>query len=150
MENIKLIVSEVDGILTDGTVPIDELGYTSNKSFFVGDFEEINQLKKKVDVVFISSDNQISYHLFRRKNIPFYWAKKDKFGTLLDVLRKYSVTAEEVVFIGAFLSDVKCATMVPNSFCPLGSNIKLSNICTSLSVPSGKGVLTDLYLRFFQ
>ncbi len=149
MEDIKLIVSEVNGVLTDGTNPIDELGNIPFKNFYIEDFEAINELKKKVKVVFISIDNCISYNLFRSKNIPFFWAPKDKYSILLEILRRYNVTLDETVYVAGTLSDVKCATTVPSSFCSFNSNNKLLDICSRLDVPSGKGVLTELYIRYF-
>ena len=149
MEGIKLIVSEVNGVLTDGTNPIDELGNIPFKNFYIEDFEAVNELKKKVKVAFISTDSCISYHLFRRKNIPFYWAPKDKYKILLEILRRYSVTLDEVAYVAGTLSCTKCVTTVPFSFCSSDSNKKLLDICTALEKPSGRGVLTDLYLRYF-
>lgn len=151
MDNIKLIVSEVNGVLTDGTNPIDELGNIPFKNFYIEDFEATNALKKKgIMVVFMSMDNCISYHLFRRKNLPFYWAQRDKYKTLLDILRRYNVTADEVLYVASTLSDIKCATTVPNSFCPLDSNKFLINRCTTLNANKGNGVLTELYLSYFK
>lgn len=115
MSNIKLIVSEVDGILTDGFSSIDELGNTLFKNFFTSEFEAVNKLKKFCPVVFMSNDNAISYNMCRRKNLPFFWAKRDKRSTLLQILRKYNVTAEDVLYIGSKLSDTKCINMIPKS-----------------------------------
>ena len=150
MENIKLIVSEVDGVVTDGKVPIDELGNVPFKNFNMEDFEAINELKKSCQFVFMSSDNNISYHLCRRKNIPFYWANtKPKRDILLDILRRYNISAEETIYIGSKLSDVECLNMIPFSFCPSNSNSKVLSIGNSLDAISGGGVITELFFRYF-
>ena len=151
MQDIKLIVSEVTGILTDGTNFIDELGNVPFKKLYLEDFEAVNELKRQgFKVVFLSTDNSINYHLFRRKNIPFYWAQKDKYKVLLEIVRRYNVTLDEVAYVASSISDIKCATTVPVSFCPPNSNVQLLNICTVLESKSGEGVLTDLYLRYFR
>jgi len=151
MQGIKLIVSVVNGILTDGTNFIDELGNVPFKKLYLEDFEAINELKRcGLKVVFLSSDNNISYHLFRRKNIPFYWAQKDKYKILLEIVRRYNVTLDEVLYVASSISDIKCATTVPISFCPLNANIKLLDVCTVLDRKFGEGVLTDLYFKYFR
>ena len=150
MENIKLIVSEIDGVITDGTVPIDELGNIPYKNFNLEDFEAINELKKSCRFVFISSDNQISYHLCRRKKIPFYWSHpKPKRDILLDVMRHYNVTADQTIYVGSKLSDIECMNMIPFSFCPNNSNSKLLSIGNTLNADSGKGILVELYFKYF-
>lgn len=142
MNNIKLIVSEVEGVITKGSSALDELGNTLFKDYYIADFEAINKLKEQgYIVVFISTDNTISYNLFRRKNIPFYWAKTDKLAILSSILMRYNVSADETIYIGSKLSDIPCMRMIPTSFCTnpfLGFDKFISK--------GGEGVLTELYL----
>jgi 3-deoxy-D-manno-octulosonate 8-phosphate phosphatase KdsC-like HAD superfamily phosphatase len=139
---IKLVVSVVDGVLTDGKVPIDELGNVQNKLYCLSDFEAINYLKKKgVIVVFLSSDNYINYHLFRRKNIPFYFCKnKDKYSTTVDILRRYGVLDDECLFIGSSLSDVKCMQMIKAAYCT-NEMIGFNKFYTE----KGSGIFTEVF-----
>lgn len=150
MKDLKLIVSEVEGVLTTGRQPIDELGNVPFKEYYTPDFEVINTIKSEIcPVVFISTDSAINYNLFRRKNIPFFWAKKDKVPILSEVLRRYSVTPEEVLYIGSKFSDIPCMNMVPTSV----STHKLSTYMnedgryTSLTTLPGHGVFVEIYLR---
>ena len=150
IDNIKLIVSEVDGVLTDGKVPIDELGNTNFKLFYQPDFEAINLIKSKYKIVFLSSDNSVTYHLMRRKNLPFFWSKKDKYKVFLEILRRYNVTAEEVIYVASKISDIACVTTVTLSFCPVNSNPKLISMCKVLNVRSGEGVFEELYWKYLK
>jgi len=145
MRSIKLIVSEIDGVLTSGADPIDELGNTVFKNFYTADFEAINKLKEQRVFVFLASDNTINYNLCRRKNIPFYWAKTDKISILSSILMRYNVTAEETVYIGSKLSDVPCMRMVPTSFC---TNPLLG--FSYFEAAPGQGIITELYLKYFK
>ena len=150
MDNIKLIVSEVDGVITDGLAPIDELGNIPFKNFYLEDFDSINELKKACNFVFLSSDNAINYNLFRNKKIPFYWAQlKSKKDILLGILRRYNVTPEETIYIGSKASDIECMKLVPLSFCPEDSPKSIASIGSTLSSKAGKGVLTELYFHYF-
>lgn len=145
-EKIKVIVSEVDGVLTDGALCIDELGNVPFKKFYGKDFEMINELKKTFTFVFLSVDNSISYHLCRRKNIPFYHTPKDKKEGLIKIMRKYRVTPEEVLYIGCSLSDLRCIQMIPFSLCTADavSDIKTVSYLV-LENFGGDGVLCEVY-----
>lgn len=149
MAEIKLVISEVDGVLTDGSITFDELGNVPFKKFFLDDFAAINKIKSKAPVVFISADNCISYHLMRRKNIPFYWDSKNRLSKIPEILMNYQVTKEEVLFIGAKLSDRECILAFPNSVCPSNANVGIKQYCTVLDTSCGQGVLAEVYFRYF-
>jgi 3-deoxy-D-manno-octulosonate 8-phosphate phosphatase KdsC-like HAD superfamily phosphatase len=118
------------------------------KSFNADDLEVVNKIKSNIPIVFISTDNAISYHFFRRKNIPFFWARKDKKEVFLQILRRYNVTAEDILFIGSKVSDVPCAHIAPLALCPVNVNDYLKKVATPLHSKSGEGVLTEVYLRY--
>lgn len=141
MNDIKLIVSEVDGVLTSGISSLDELSNTLFKNFYMPDFEAINKLKERYTFVFLSSDNCISYNLFRKKNIPFYWAKTDKLHILSSILMRYNVSADETIYIGSKISDIPCMRMIPTSYCTNG----LLGFPSFFTYP-GEGVLTEFYI----
>ena len=150
MTKIKLIVSEIDGIITDGTMFIDELGNIPYKNFCMEDFDSINKLKKECNFVFLSDDNRISYNDCRRRNIPFYWSKqKNKRDILLDIMRRYNVSPEETIYLGSKASDIECMKLVPLSFCPKSSSKLLASIGSKLETSPGKGVITELYFYYF-
>lgn len=119
-ENIKLIISEIDGIITNGKVWYDELGNVPIKEYDLASFEVINKLKEEFIFVFMSAHNEINYNLMRRKNIPFYWTKNKK-QTLLKILERYGVTADEVLYLGYSYSDMPCMSYIPISYCMHGS-----------------------------
>ena len=116
-EKIKIIVSEVDGIVTEGMDSIDTAGFKVMKSFYMKDFEAINEIKKHFKFIFLSRDPYVSVNLCRQKNIPFFY-DKDKIKALRIIMTKYGVTPDEVVYIGCTYSDIKCVEMVPISLCP--------------------------------
>ena len=146
MNNIKLIVSEFDGILTTGTSSIDELTNTLFKNIYIPDLEAINKLKALgLNVVFMSSDNAINYTFCRKKQLPFYWVKEDKISVLSSILMRYNVTADETIYVGSKLSDIPCMRMVPRSYCT--NNILGFN---SFYTDGGGGIFTELYLTILK
>ncbi len=145
-KKLKVIVSEVDGIVTEDLLHIDELGNVLFKGFCKKDFEIINELKKTFTFVFLSGDNSISYHLCRRKNIPFYHAPIDKKKTLIKIMHRYGASPEEVLYIGWSTSDLGCIQMIPFSVCPVDAinDVKTMSYCV-LNSFSGTGVLCEVY-----
>lgn len=143
---IKVIVSEVDGVITEDLSYVDELGNIPFKGFYRKDFEVINKLRKTFTFVFLSSDNSVSYHLCRRKNIPFYHAPKDKKEVLIRIMQRYGVTPDEVVYIGSSFSDLRCIQMVPFSLCPVDAVSDIKTVCYHvLESYGGGGVLCEVY-----
>ena len=143
----KIIVSEIDGILTSGDITIDEIGNVLYKTFNSKDFEAINELKKYFIVVFLSADNRINYNLCRRKNYPFYWGKneEEKYNRLIEILRRYSCTPDETVYVASMVSDRRCVQLIPESLCPDDAGEYLKNICfASFIKNSGKGIFSEL------
>lgn len=147
LKSIKLIVSEVDGVITDGTYPEDELGHVLYKVYQSKDFSAINRLKKNFKFVFLSDDNHVNYNMCKRKNIPFFWARneKEKCSKLGEILRRYGCTPDETVYIGSKMSDVGCCQTIPKSFCPEDAGHYLKEICwAEFTTQGGEGIMPEL------
>jgi len=144
---IKLIVSEIDGVITDGTWAEDEIGNILYKIYQSKDFDAINELRKDYKFVFLSEDNRVNYNMCRRKNISFYWGRneEEKFQKLSEVFRRYSSTPDETIYIGSKISDRKCCRLIPRSFCPDDAGQFLKDICwASFIEKGGNGILVEL------
>ena len=147
LKNIKLIVSEIDGVITDGTRAEDEMGHVLYKVYQSKDFSAINELKKNFKFVCLSDDNHINYNMCKRKNIPFFWARneKEKYDKLVGILRRYSCTPDETIYIGSKISDVKCCGMIPKSFCPDDAGHYLKEICwAEFTTKGAEGIMPEL------
>lgn len=144
IKNIKLIVSEVDGVITDGRVAIDEMSNVVFKNYYLRDFEAINSLKRKYTFCFLSSQNEVNYNLFRKKNIPFFWSKNSKITTLRYILNRYNYSATDLLYIGSSYSDKECLKLAEASVCPADSPSILYTVAHKLQTSSGNGVITEL------
>jgi 3-deoxy-D-manno-octulosonate 8-phosphate phosphatase KdsC-like HAD superfamily phosphatase len=97
-------------------------------------------------VVFIAADNKINYNLFRNKNIPFYYEPKNKKQALLQVFKRYSVSPDNVMYIGSNYSDLECMRQIPISVCAEDAVPELKNIAAlKLPIYGGDGVFAMLY-----
>lgn len=150
IKKVKVIVSAVDGIITEHLTPYDELGNVPFKHYYMKDFEAINYLKRAFKFVFVASDNSISYHLCRKRNIPFYWNDKNQKNSLISIMTKYQVTPEEMLFIGSTYSDIEGFRLIPLSLCPDDAVWMVKAMATEI-VPyvSGMGVLCGVHQLLF-
>ena len=144
--DIKIIVSEVDGVLTDGSVYRDELSNPVFKKYYSLDFEAINELKREYTVVFLSSDNAISYNLLRNKQLPFYHTKHSRKNVLYEILNRYATTAPELLYIGATYSDIDCMKLAQISTCSIDSPLDVQGTADFIiNKPAGTGIFSYVY-----
>lgn len=144
---IELIVSEIDGIITEHLVPMDEMGNVPFKEFYMKDFEAINMIKKLgYKFIFVAKDNRINYHLCRRMSIPFFWSEQGKKESFLAGLRRYNVSLENTLYIGSSYSDVELFKMAQISICPADAvtDTKAQSDVV-LKTNGGCGVLCEIY-----
>lgn len=144
---IKLIVSEIDGVITDGAHPEDEMGNVFYKTYQSKDFDAINELKKKYTFIFLSKDKRVNYNMCQRRNIKFQFARneEEKYKRLIELMRKYNCSPDEVIYIGAKISDRKCLQLVPKSFCPDDAGQYIKDLCWAhFTSTGGTGILAEL------
>ena len=148
--SIKLIVSEVDGVITDGTRAEDEMGHVLYKRYQSKDFSAINEIKKNFKFVFLSDDQHINYNMCRRKNIPFFYGRNDheKYNKLVEILKRYRCTPDETIYIASKVSDLKCVQLIPKSLCPADAGGYLFDKCwADFTRSGGQGIIAEcLYL----
>ena len=79
LTKIKLIVSELDGVITEGLTAYGEMNVPMFKQFCTKDFEAINLIKKMdYSFVFMSVDAAINMSMCRKRNIAFFQAERSK------------------------------------------------------------------------
>jgi len=145
-KNVKIIVSEIDGIVTEHLSGIGEMDTIMFKQYYMKDFDAINQIKSNCSFVFLSSDAAISLSMCRRRNIPFYYAERGKKDTLIQILRRYECTPENLLYVGCSYSDIDCMKLAEFSLCPEDSILQVKNI-SDYVIPTygGSGVLCNVY-----
>lgn len=143
---IQIIVSEVDGVITDGYTTLTESGMPLFKFFCMKDFEAINQLKRNFKFIFLSSDNYINHNAMRSKNINFYWAKTNKHEKLLEIMKRYKVQPENILYIGSVYSDIECMRIIPFSICASDAVNDVKEVAHEiLPMLGGEGILCSVY-----
>lgn len=118
--NIRLVVLDVDGTLTDGGIYIDNNGIESKK-FNVKDGAGI-VLAKNRGIEFMILTGRKSYCVEKRaeelKIKYIFQGIQDKLSFLKDFLYKEEISSEEVAYIGDDINDLSCINFVGFSACP--------------------------------
>ena len=151
-KNIEIIVSEVDGIITDDRNSTDTMNNILFKNYCAKDFDIINVIKPYYTVVFLVEDPTISYGVMRSKNIPFYFTKNKyelKVDILSKILNKYNTTPEHLLYIGSRMSDIECMHLSEFSVVANDSISPLRTIANYVSpAQGGHGVIASVYDLF--
>ena len=108
LSKISLLVLDVDGVLTDGSLIIDEAGKISKK-FDVKDGLGIKLLQKeKIKVAFLSGGTSGSTsHRAKQLGIEFCLCQvKDKRKAIFDLIKKLDLNKDQVAYLGDDLNDI--------------------------------------------
>ncbi|MDC9715603.1 MAG: 3-deoxy-manno-octulosonate-8-phosphatase KdsC [Gammaproteobacteria bacterium] len=107
-QNIKLVIFDVDGVLTDGGLYFTEDG-TEFKRFNALDGHGIKMLKQNgIEPAVISARNSKSVN-YRMKNLNikhFYQGQSDKVVAFNDLLKKLNLKTDEVAYVGDDVIDL--------------------------------------------
>jgi len=142
--NIKLIVSNVDGIFTSGRGTYDRTGSIVSKDFLDKDFMALSKLREFFNVVIMSSEEYINRNVFKQKGFKFY-CSVDKKKILKKILMERSITPDECIYVGDDLLDLPCIRLVSYPFCPVDAFEEVKDVATILPVAGGNGVIYRLY-----
>ena len=148
IKKIKIILTDVDGVLTDGGMYYSDKGDVMKK-FHARDGMAISLLKKNgIPTIIVTKEKTI---------IVRKWAKKMKVAKLYDgiqqkelmvdtICSKYSVKPEELVYIGDDVNDVKLLKDVGLSATPADSIREVKKICNYVcKTNSGNGVFREVW-----
>ena len=120
---IKLLILDVDGVLTDGKKYYDREGTVRFKTFCDKDWTAIKRFRALgIQVVFLTGD-PFNVAIAENRNIDIYVNRQngthsDKSNYLSMLCTEYNVTPEEIAFAGDDIFDVHLMQLVGKSYCP--------------------------------
>lgn len=139
LKKIKLLVSDIDGVMTDGRLIFDDNGVES-KFFHTQDGMGIVMALKsgiKVAVISGSNSNAIKNRFDKFKIHGFddlILGEENKMPVILTLIEKYGLKKEEIAYIGDDLIDLKVMKYVGISFSPKDAHheaLKIADIIVS-------------------
>jgi len=147
---IKLIILDVDGVMTDGTKYYDRDGKVVLKLFCDKDWTAIKRFRAiGIPVVFITGD-PYNEMILKNRNLPVVVNRgegfhRDKVNFLQEVLQTYNCLAEDVVYLGDDLFDYAIMKKVGHPYCISNAPKTLLEISTSLKCRGGENAVMYLF-----
>lgn len=119
--NIKILVMDVDGTLTDGRIYIGAQGEVM-KAFDVRDGYAIAHILPMLGITPVIITGRTSAIVEQRakelKITELYQGVADKLVKLKEITEKFGVSASEVAYIGDDLNDLSCIQYCGYAACP--------------------------------
>lgn len=142
----KLIVTDIDGVWTDGGMYYGSKG-EEYKKFNTSDsagvlFSKLNN----IDVAIITGENsEAVINRAKKLDIEYVFTGiKNKKKTLIELCDKLSVTPQEVCYIGDDINDIIVFNFVGFSACPQDARDYIKEYCNLvLSKNGGTGVFRE-------
>jgi 3-deoxy-D-manno-octulosonate 8-phosphate phosphatase (KDO 8-P phosphatase) len=121
LARIKLVLTDCDGVLTDGGVYYGEAGEYLKK-FNIRDGMGVERLRNLADVETGIITGEHSQSLIKRaeklKIKELHLGAKDKPTVLTEILSRLNIKAEEVAYIGDDTNDLEIIKLCGFSACP--------------------------------
>jgi len=147
ISKIKVVLTDVDGVLTDGGMYYSNKGDIMKK-FHARDGMGVTLLRKKgIDTIIVTKE---------KTEIVKQWSKKMKIRELFDgikdketildkVCKKYKLTANQVAYIGDDVNDIGLLQIVGFSASPKDAMPMVKRICNyTCKTEGGKGAFREL------
>lgn len=147
MENIKILVLDVDGTLTDGKLYMDDKD-NSLKAFNVRDgFAMVNWLKLGGEIAILTGKkSNIVERRAKELGIKYViQGSKNKTQDLKELLSTLNMDFENVAYMGDDLNDIGVMKKVALPSCPCDAVLEVIEICKFVSEKNGgNGAVRDL------
>jgi N-acylneuraminate cytidylyltransferase len=146
-DDIKLLVMDFDGVLTDNRVWVDELGHESvaaNRSDSLG-LENLRQ-RTQIEVMVISKEtNPVVKARCQKLSIPVVQSVLQKDEALIKVMQEKNINPMHVIFMGNDINDLPAFDVVGFSVAPMDAHPEvLRRADLVLSGKGGKGAVREL------
>ena len=153
-KKIKMVLTDVDGVLTDGGMYYSNDGEIMKK-FNTRDGMGVKLLsEKKIGTIIITSENSpiVKKRGKKIKVLKTYVGISKKELLLPEICKKYSLNLQNIAYIGDDVNDLKILNNVGFSCAPNDGVEKIKkNVDYVARVKGGSGVfreVTDLILKF--
>lgn len=144
---IKMLVFDVDGVMTDGSITYDENG-VEYKTFNAKDGHGLAKMLKYGFLTAVITGRKNGTVERRAQDLRFsevYQGVKNKLPILEAIMQKYGLDFSEVSYMGDDEPDMQILEKVAISACPADAVEKVKNICNFVSSKDGgKGAVREL------
>ena len=150
IKKIKLLVMDVDGVLTDGKLYLDSQG-SLMKSFDVKDGLGVKLLmENNIKIVFLSGGSGGATEK-RAETLKIDYCQvgsKNKLIAMANLQKKFSLTKEDTAYVGDDLNDIPVKKLVNIFFAPRDASKYVLKTCdVILKNSGGNGAIRELSER---
>jgi len=145
--NIKLIVYDFDGVMTDNTVSVDQKGVETVR-VSRGDGLGVSEIKKLgFSQIIISTElNPVVSARASKLGIPCLQGIDNKKEALLNYCQSNDIDLKKVAYVGNDINDKNAMEIVSLTICPEDAHESIKNISKIvLSKRGGEGVARELF-----
>lgn len=146
-KKIKMLVFDVDGVMTDGSITYDENG-VEYKTFNAKDGHGVVRMNKSGFITAIITARKNATVEHRAKNLNFtelYQGRQYKLPALEELMGKYNLDYENVSYMGDDLPDLCILEKVGLACCPADAVKEVKDACSFISTyGGGKGAVREL------
>ena len=144
---IKMVVFDVDGVMTDGSITYDENG-VEYKTFNAKDGQGIVMLTKAgiITAIITARENGTVKHRFENLGMTkLFMSQKNKTIALKQLVEEYDVTYSEIAYMGDDLPDLCVLKEVGLACCPNDAVGEVKEVCDFVSSKNGgRGAVREL------
>lgn len=151
--NIKFIVLDVDGTLTDGGVYVSESG-NSIKRYNAKDGMAMGMLREKGIEIGIISASKTKNNVYTRAKMLglkyYYVGERPKDEVLKEWIDELNIPAKDIAYMGDDINDIKIMKMVGFSACPSDATPSVKEIADFVTeAPGGHGAFREVAGKYF-
>ena len=138
--NIKLFVSDFDGVFTDGKLTVYSDGTTSKNLDYKDIMAVANLLKAGIKVAIISGETSKAIEIMHQKfpSIEIFQNIRNKMEVLQALLDKYNLTQENILYVGDDINDIKCLEFAAIAY-TVGNAHKKVKAIKNINITSNEG-----------
>lgn len=140
-DNIKMIVSDFDGVFTDGSVYISENNDVQKRLNFK-DIMGVHLLITNgfnFGIISGEASNILNYFKNNFNLSEIYGGIRQKGAVLEDIMKRYSLKSSEVLYIGDDINDISAMELVDYRIAPKNVNPVLINKVKNLQITQSYG-----------
>ena len=144
---IKLVVFDVDGVMTDGSIIYDENGI-EYKTFNAKDGQGIVNITKagiKTAIITARENNTVKHRFENLGMTKLYMGQKNKLNALKEMLTEFNLDYSEVAYMGDELPDLCVLKEVGLACYPNDAVQEVKSVCHFVSSRrGGRGAVREL------
>lgn len=144
---IKAVVLDVDGVLTDGTLQVTESG-DQLRTFYVKDGYAMQLAEKMGLMLWVISGGRSEGVRLRLQGLgvkEIHLGVSQKMDVLNELLTKYELTADQLMYVGDDMPDYEVMQVVGIAACPVDAVEDIKTISHYMSpFKGGRGVVRDI------